>query len=137
LLIYGGTGNGKTHCCNALAARLVQRGKPVKLWAVADLFARLRKSVGTNTLEDEIEILKGERFLILDDWAPEYASKFEIARMEEVVDYRYRQGLYTVLTTNRPLPELPDRIVSRFSEHPIGKRVQNSARDYRLKGGER
>jgi len=134
LLIYGTVGNGKTHGCNALAYALIQKQVAIKAWTVADLFANLRASIGTNTLEQELTTLKNHKVLILDDWAKEYASGWEIARMEEVIDYRYRQGLATVLTTNRPLAELPDRIVSRFSERGIGKRVENKAKDWRLEG---
>lgn len=133
LLIYGSTGNGKTHGCNAMAITMTKFGNQVKLWTVADLFSHLRQAIDDNTIEVEIEDLKNHSVLILDDWATDYASAWQIGRMEEVIDYRYRHGKKTVLTTNRPMSELPDRIVSRFMEKGLGKIIENKGWDYRMK----
>lgn len=132
LLVYGTTGNGKTHGCNAMAMGLSKRGRQVKVWAIADLFSMLRKAIETNTTELEVQALKDIDVLVLDDWASEYATDWQKGKMEEVVDYRYRQGKMTVLTTNRSLGDIPDRIVSRFMEKRISRVVENKARDYRM-----
>ncbi|MCK5585713.1 ATP-binding protein, partial [Candidatus Bipolaricaulota bacterium] len=41
LLVFGGTGNGKSHLCNAMARESIRRGVDTRLVSVADLFAAL------------------------------------------------------------------------------------------------
>lgn len=49
---------------------------------------------------------------------------------------RYREHLFTIMTTNRDLTELPERIVSRFRDPDVGMVVLNEGADYRrLQGG--
>ena len=58
-------------------------------------------------------------------------SNWEFGQLEEIIVYRYRERLVTVMTTNRDLKELPERIVSRFYDPEIGCVVLNDAPDYR------
>lgn len=130
-LLYGGVGNGKTHLCNAAAVALLGRGVACKFYTVADLLSLLRSKIDNGTIEEEITILKEAPCLILDDWKTESQSDWANGRLEEVIDYRYRMQLPIMLTTNRDLTEIPERILSRFSDVDIAKRVLNTAPDYR------
>lgn len=131
LLVYGGTGNGKTHLCQAVTIVLNKRGIDARLYTVADLMAKLKESISNNTTEAEVKMLKELPGLILDDLGVEYGSVWELSKIEEIVDARYRAELITVLTTNRDLDQLSERIVSRFSDPAMSKRVLNKADDYR------
>lgn len=131
LLVYGTTGNGKTHLCQATTIVLNKRGIGTQLYTVADLMAQLKVSIPNNTTEKEIKLLKEYPGLILDDLGVEYGSAWELSKLEEVIDARYRERLITVLTTNRDLDQISERIVSRFSDPDVGTVVLNKAEDYR------
>jgi len=135
LLIYGGTGNGKTHLCNGAAITLMERGVITKLYDVSELMSLLRGAIDHGAIEEEVKTLKEVPCLILDDFKPEYETQWALNRLEEVINYRYGAYLLTMVTTNQDLPDLPDRIVSRFSDIDRSKKVLNSAPDYRRRAG--
>ncbi len=60
-------------------------------------------------------------------------SAWEWGQLDEIINARYREHLITVLATNRDLKDLPERVVSRFSDPDIGLIVLNEGRDYRLR----
>jgi hypothetical protein len=63
------------------------------------------------------------------------SSEYEIAILEEFIDYRHRERLLTVLTANLDLKDLPVRVVSRFGDGETSRIVINRGSDYRpLKG---
>ena len=131
LLGYGGVGNGKTHLCNALTVELNHRGIDARLFTVADMIRQLKESISSHTTEALISQLKAVPALVLDDFQVEYKSLWEMQQIEEIIDARYREALITVLTTNRDLNELPERIVSRFYDSELSKVVLNKGKDYR------
>ena len=131
LLCYGGTGNGKTHLCNSLALVLLDRGVTTKLYTVSDMVSELRSGIENNTIEPMIQKLKQVEALILDDYKPEYGSVWEMNRVEEIIDARYRNALITVLTTNRGVETVPERITSRFMDPALGVIILNEATDFR------
>jgi len=133
LLCYGGKGNGKTHLCNALALGLLDRGVTTKLYTVSDMVSELRAGINNNTIEPMIKKLKQVEALILDDYKPEYGTPWEMSRVEEIIDARYRDALITVLTTNQGLETVPDRITSRFMDPALGVIVLNEGSDYRMR----
>lgn len=131
LLCYGGVGNGKTHLCNALGIELNHRGIDARLFTVSDMISQLKESISSHTTEAVIRELKTVPALILDDFKVEYSSIWEMERIEEIIDARYRENLITVLVTNRDLDEIPERILSRFYEPGLSKVVLNKGKDYR------
>jgi len=131
LLCYGGVGNGKSMLCQALAIVLNWRGVSVRFWAMADLMSKLKQGIANHTVDYEVMLLKEIEALILDDLGVEYGTDWEAARLEEIIDARYRSRLITVLTTNRDTGWLPERIFSRFSDPDVSQLVLNSAPDYR------
>jgi len=131
LLCYGGVGNGKTHLCQALAVVLNWRVISVRYYTVADLMSRLKQTIPMHLIDDEILKLKEIEALILDDLGVEYGTDWETTKLEEIVDARYRNQLITVLTTNRDIGWVPERILSRFSDPDVSQLVLNNAPDYR------
>ena len=133
LLVYGITGNGKTHLCEAAAAELLKRGIDCRLWAVADLVSKLKESISENTTEALMSKLKKLQALILDDWGQNYNSMWEEQKLEEIILAREREGLITIITTNLELDKLPDRVISRFRDITQARVILNSSGDYRSK----
>ena len=136
LVMYGGVGCGKTHLCNAIVMELLQRGLSAKLIMVSELLDYLRKGIEDHTLDDRLKRYKNIHALALDDFKTEYIKTqgWALDKIEEIIDSRYREMKLTILTTNDEFQNLPDRIVSRFSDRSRALRVLNSAGDYRPLG---
>jgi len=141
LICYGGVGNGKSHLCEATAITLYRRGIFCRVMTMARIMRALKQCMGPEPLAPYDELL--DRYchcghLIVDDVGMGGSgSDWEYGQLEEVVVARYRERPFTIMTTNRDLTELPERIVSRFQDPDVGRVVLNDGADYRrLKGGE-
>ena len=138
LIIYGGTGNGKSHLCNAALTVLLHRGQQARLVTASALLASLRRAMADHTTDDVMASYQNVAELIIDDMGAgmkhpsEKGSEWEWARIEELLVSRYDALLPTMATTNLDLAELPERIVSRFGDMACSRMVQNKAPDYRL-----
>jgi DNA replication protein DnaC len=140
LLCYGGVGNGKTHLCEAAAIALYKRGLFCRVLTMARIMRALKECMGPEPPHSYEELLSNyccAKWLILDDVGMGGSgSEWEYGQLEEIIVFRYRERLFTIMTTNRDLTELPERIVSRFRDPDIGTVVLNEGADYRrLKGG--
>lgn len=133
LLVYGTTGSGKTHLCEATITQLLKRGVDCRLWAVADLVSKLRESIPENTTELLINKLKELPALVLDEWGQNYGSLWEEQKLEEIVIARERGELITIITTNLEPDKLSERVVSRFRDKTQARLIANKAPDYRPK----
>jgi len=133
LLVYGTTGNGKTHLCEATITELLKRGIDCRLWAVADLISSLKQSISENTTELLMSKLKKLPALILDEWGQNYGSVWEEQKLEEILIAREREGLITIVTTNLELDKFSERVISRFRDASQARIILNRAVDYRLK----
>lgn len=138
LLIVGGCGNGKTYLCEALSLALYERGKrcPVHLWS--DIRRKLLRAMnrprpGDVDYDTLFEQIRGSEYRIIDDIGMgSKMTDWEIGELEDIVNHRYRNKLFTVMTSNRELDDLPERIVSRFFDPEVGLVVANTGKDYRM-----
>lgn len=136
LLCYGGVGNGKTYLCEALALEWYRRGIFCRVFTMGDIMRTLKSAIraenGMFSLDVILDNYCKSAHLIIDDVGMGGSgSNWEFGQLEEIIVYRYRERLVTVMTTNRDLKELPERIVSRFYDPEIGCVVLNDAPDYR------
>lgn len=131
LFVYGTTGNGKTHLCEATIIELLKRGVDCRLWTVPDMVSKLKQSIPEHTTEDLMSSLKALPALILDEWGQNYGSAWEEQKLEELVIARERSELITIITSNLEPDKLPERIVSRFRDRVLAKLIDNKAPDYR------
>lgn len=121
LLLFGGTGSGKTHLAAAILREVVIGGGDIQFRRAADLYQAIRGSFH-NQDNSEVSILKdyqGPDILILDDLGAGTLSDFERRYTLEVFDCRLNARKPTIVTTNWSLSEiankLDDRIASRLS----------------------
>ena len=145
LLCCGGVGNGKTHLCEATAIALYKRGIFCRVMTMARIMRALKECMRPDPLTSYDELLDRYcrcGYLIVDDVGMGGSgSDWEYGQLEEIVVARYRECLagtnrFTIMTSNRDLTELPERIVSRFRDPDVGMVVLNEGADYRrLKGG--
>ncbi len=139
LFVYGTTGNGKTHLCEATVVQLLKRGIECRLWAVSDLVSKLKESIPENTTELLMNRLKTLPALMLDEWGQNYGSMWEEQKLEEILIARERVGLITIVTSNlepdKMIEEdmMPERVVSRFRDRTQARMIANKAPDYRPK----
>lgn len=138
LLVYGGVGNGKSRMVDATAIRLAERGLYSAVWVVPDFLSYLKRLINPEWpghLDGVIEQYQAANAAVLfDDFALEYGTPWEESIMERIICGRYRNRGITVVTANKGLDALPERIVSRFFEPGIGKVVLNKGKDYRRRG---
>lgn len=135
LLCYGGVGNGKTHLCEAAAIELYKRGIFCRVLTMARIMRAIKECMGPERHISYEELLSnycyGERLILDDVGMGGSGSEWEFGQLEEIVAARYHEKLFTVMTTNRDLSELPERIVSRFQDPDIGRVVLNQGEDFR------
>lgn len=139
LLCYGGVGNGKSYLCEALSIALYKQNIrcPVSVWPdVIRLFQKgmHRPDPGHPPYDYLFDQFRSREMLIIDDVGMGATSKPESwawGELEEIINYRYRERLFTVMATDKDLDELPERVESRFSDPLCGVIVQNKGKDYR------
>jgi len=136
LLCWGMVGSGKTHLIEALALRMRERGIYVRVAVMQDflrtLKGKIRDKEASPSYDEVMENYCRAKILLLDDVGMGMMdSKWESAVLEELVDYRYRNELPTVMTTNKDIKEFPERVLSRFCDREVSNIVRNEGRDYR------
>jgi DNA replication protein DnaC len=137
VLLLGPTGTGKTWESFGIVRGFAACGLRVKWRHVtqADYYALLRPRHGIDP-EEEYRAVASVRFLILDDLGAAKESEWTEEALFRLVDYRYREVLPTVFTSNllpvapprrrgaaEPSPSLPsvlgERVTSRITEMAV------------------
>jgi len=136
VLLYGGVGNGKTHLCHAASIALYKKGLFVRVMNFADMLSTL-KSTFNNPDRNYGEILKnycfGERLIIDDIGAGGSDTDFADTILETIVCARHGRELLTIMTTNKGIELLPERVLSRLKDKTASYLVLNKGKDYRPK----
>lgn len=135
LLCYGGVGNGKTHLCEATAVALYKRGLFCRVTTMARIMRALKECMRPDSLTAYDELIDryccSEHLIVDDVGMGGSGSGWEFGQLEEIIVVRYREHLFTILTTNLDLKKLPERIVSRFCDPEKGRLILNEGEDYR------
>ena len=120
LLIYGGTGLGKTHLLQAIGNRVVLKNKHYRvLYVSSERFTQdYIQSVRTSRTSDFAQRYRSIDLLLVDD-IQFFATK-ERTQQEffHAFNTLYQNGKRIVLTSDRPVTELAgfdERLISRFA----------------------
>jgi len=140
VLIHGGYGSGKTHLAYAAAMAAKLGGLKGAFYSTfEDLLAEFKSMM--NGDPEDTHYLSPERywdgtlrrgFLAVDDIGlGSKMTDWSWSRLEDLVDYRYRYCLPTLLSTNLDLPQLPARVVRRLRDPAQGLIMLIESSEYR------
>src|SRR6185437_12505972 len=88
--------------------------------------------------DEMFEGVRTTHLLVLDDLGTESATPWAQEKLYQIINYRYNYQMPTVVTTNRRMEQIDDRIQSRLRDQALCKVVEIGAGDYRtLKPGQR
>jgi DNA replication protein DnaC len=108
LMLHGPFGTGKSACASLVLIEVLARSSNRVMFvqsAQLDWMARHRDDTDENGVPDWDVVTQGP-FVVVDDVGAERQVDWNNAWFEEVVRARYNDKLPTILTTNRPLPDL-------------------------------
>lgn len=123
----GQPGSGKTHLCTAIAGEMLKKGVAVRYMLWREDSVEL-KAVTTDKEEyfRRMEPLKKAQCLYIDDLFKGGTSAPDLKLAFELLDYRYRNDLLTIISTERnlnDLDEIDEGIGSRIREMSQGHRI--------------
>ncbi|NLS78225.1 MAG: ATP-binding protein [Chloroflexi bacterium] len=134
LLFKGAYGCGKTHLAAAIANRLLERGYGVLFVVVPDLLDHLRTTYRPNSpvsYDERFDSVRTAPVLILDDLGTENLTPWAREKLFQIFNHRYNAKLPTIITTNRELEEIDQRVRSRLMDQEFCRVCHILAHDYR------
>ena len=118
LVLFGGTGCGKTYASVCIANALIDKGKRCKLTSFPQISREWEGMYGKK--EDYLIALNANDILIIDDLGVERDSPIVYEMMYAVIDSRSRAKKPLIITTNLTSDEIKNtidkRIISRLYE---------------------
>lgn len=124
LYLCGPVGTGKSGLAAAVANAAIEAGVLTLYRAVPDLLDYLRSTfapAAAAEYDETFEQVKTVDLLVLDDLGTEKPSAWVAEKLVQIIDYRYREGLRLIVTSNLDLAAL----MSRFeqTEDQCGQRI--------------
>jgi DNA replication protein DnaC len=121
LLLAGSYGCGKTHLAYSIAGECYRHGSAVHCCTVPDLLDTLRQAFDERdkgAFTERFQAIRSAGLLVLDDLGAENITPWSCEKLYQIVDYRYRQRLPSVVTTNvnlrNPGGRIEPRVLSRL-----------------------
>lgn len=139
-LACGQSGSGKTHLCTAIAGKLLNKGIAVRYMLWREDSVKLKAIVMKEEYQRQLMPFKTAQCLYIDDLFKGKINDADINLAFELLDYRYRNDLLTIVSTELNLNELiefDEAIGSRIKEMSQGHRVwiaKDRKKNYRYKG---
>jgi DNA replication protein DnaC len=122
LTLLGTVGTGKTHMAFALGWNWLELGRTVLYYQVEVLLDALRRGYSSWQAGDPdgydgiLGFTRNAGLLILDDFGAQHETEWAVAKLDQILDYRYEYKKPLVVTSNLALNRLPARIADRLGE---------------------
>lgn len=117
ILFYGETGTGKTHAAITIANEILFSDKldqvsrySVLLTSVAELVDLPRTDEEKRQLGILLERIRSCSLVVFDDLGAERTSSYAQEQVYKVIEERYSRKLPMIVTTNRSLEELTEKV---------------------------
>lgn len=121
LLLFGGTGVGKTHISRAIAKKVCENGFNVIYMSAPDLFTSLEKErFNQETPAENMQNIVECDLLVIDDLGAEFTTSFTISALYNIINTRLLSDLPTIITANLTPSELNQRYSERIASRLIG-----------------
>jgi len=110
-----------------------------------DIESHVFNGISNNDLDKRMEVIKQAPILLLDDYGIEYGSDIVRAKIDHIIEYRYRDWnqYKTVVATNLTSADLANsnirqggvsRSGSRLCDRDVSEVIGIKTPDYRLRG---
>lgn len=137
IIFIGDVGTGKTHLAAAIANYIVDKfACSVEFWNYSEVLAEMRAAFWDETKDKNLESkMCNADLLVIDDLGKEKVSVFSNEVLYRVINYRYKEKLPIVTTTNADLDflyeSMGEAVFSRLV--CICQAVKMQGINYRLK----
>ena len=140
LVLLGDAGTGKTHLAEAIGREWLHAGGTCRYDFVPDLLDELRSTYDDNsssTVSEKMNWRNTRGLLILDDIGQGNPSEWVQEKLTALVDHRYRNGGFMVVTSNLTYDQMQQsmgfRLASRlWDRSDMVRTVHLLCNDYRL-----
>ena len=140
LFLLGDAGTGKTHLAEAIGREWLHAGGTCRYDFVPDLLDELRSTYDDNsssTVSEKMNWRNTRGLLILDDIGQGNPSEWVQEKLTALVDHRYRNGGFMVVTSNLTYDQMQQSMGFRFAARlwdrsDMVRTVHLLCNDYRL-----
>ena len=136
LLLYGGSGLGKTYLLRSIGVQATQRGIQTMSLSANALLNCIRTQYFARSGETTDDSYLHVPLLLIDDLGTEPLWEgITVEQLFSLIEYRHNNRLPTVISTNLSLTELKsrytERLVSRFSDERLWGKLAFLGKDLR------
>lgn len=135
--IGGQNGCGKTHICTAITGQLLKNGLSVRYMLWVEESPVIKGMVNEPEYKEIISGYQKPDVLYIDDLFKEGATDADIRLAFQLLDYRYRNSMCTIISSEHTLDEIygMDRALGgRIAEIALNINIpMDEKKDYRLK----
>lgn len=131
LILWGQPGTGKSHLLMGIVNALLDSGREVLSFTVPDFLDMLRSGYDDGSYRKLLESVKRIGVLALDDLGTEKSTDWGEEKLFQVIDYRYRELLPLVISTNINPDKFAPRLSDRLCDERYAARVLINAPSYR------
>ena len=137
--LIGTRGTGKTHLLAAVANLLISRGESALYVVEPDFLDYLRAGYDAEKVSESasrrMEGVRACPVLLLDDVGAGQRTTWTDEQLYRLLNFRYNEGLPTVVASNVTLDKLEPRIASRLQDASLSQIVLLAGDDQRLVSG--